>query len=357
MSMVRQRPGLTRSDIIQALELSGPAVFRVSEELEARGFLTIGPSVAKGPGQPSASLRIVEDAVITAGLAVMTDTAQAIVMNLGGKLIAQANLPRRDMDPTRVVDDFALFVENAMSTHGLDRHRLGGVGVGLSGFFLEDGRISPPSELEAWADVVVGDIVSDRFERPVIVENIARAAAVGESFLGIGRLHRSFAYINLTAGLGGAVVLGGELSRGVRGNTGEIGALPGIIGCPKPSLTTLLEMLRVRGIALESIHDMVTRFDESWSGVTEWIVLTAPSIALIARAMRHVVDVDAVVLGGRLPISVSQRIVKAIDWPGEGEELRRGRPLPAPLLVAAELGNEAAAIGAAAAFQTSEYFM
>lgn len=357
ISMVRQHAGITRSDIIQALNLSGPAVFRVSEELEARGLLTIGPSVAKGPGQPSASLRLVEDSVITAGLAVMTDAADAIVMNLGGKVIARAELPCRDMTPTSVIDAFARFVDAAMTAHDFNRRRLGGIGVGLSGFFLEDGRISPPDELDAWADVQVENLVGDRFERPVIVENIARAAAIGESFLGVGRSARSFAYINLTAGLGGAIVLDGELSRGVRGNSGEIGALPGIIGCPKPSLNTLLEMLRVRGVALDNIHDMVTRFDESWPGVTEWIVLTAPSIALVARAIRHVVDLDAIILGGRLPVSVSQRIVKAIDWPGEGEELRRGRPLPAPLLVAAELGNEAAAIGAAAAFQKSEYFI
>ena len=60
-------------------------------------------------------------------------------------------------------------------------------------------------------------------ELPVLVDNDARAQALGEKWFGDGRGVTSFAAVQTGTGLGVGLVLGGELYRGADGATGELG--------------------------------------------------------------------------------------------------------------------------------------
>ena len=59
----------------------------------------------------------------------------------------------------------------------------------------------------------------------VYVENDANAAAMGELWVGTARGHKSFVFVTIGTGVGGGVVLGGELYGGARGIAGELGDL------------------------------------------------------------------------------------------------------------------------------------
>jgi glucokinase len=62
-----------------------------------------------------------------------------------------------------------------------------------------------------------------RLHLPVLLENDANAAAVGEMWLGAARGYRSVICITLGTGVGGGIVLDGKLWRGADGSAGEIG--------------------------------------------------------------------------------------------------------------------------------------
>ena len=65
--------------------------------------------------------------------------------------------------------------------------------------------------------------LQDRLGWPVFLENDANAAAVGEMWLGAARGCRDVVSVTLGTGVGGGVILGGELWRGAHGSAGEIG--------------------------------------------------------------------------------------------------------------------------------------
>jgi glucokinase len=65
--------------------------------------------------------------------------------------------------------------------------------------------------------------LSDELEWPATLENDANAAAVGEMWQGAGRGYRSIICITLGTGVGGGIILGGELWRGANGSAAEIG--------------------------------------------------------------------------------------------------------------------------------------
>ena len=66
-------------------------------------------------------------------------------------------------------------------------------------------------------------VLEKRLGWPVVLENDANAAAVGEMWLGAARGCRDVVSVTLGTGVGGGVILDGELWRGAHGSAGEIG--------------------------------------------------------------------------------------------------------------------------------------
>jgi len=66
-------------------------------------------------------------------------------------------------------------------------------------------------------------VLQERLGWPVMLENDANAAAMGEMWLGAARGCRDVVSVTLGTGVGGGVVLGGKLWRGAHGSAGEIG--------------------------------------------------------------------------------------------------------------------------------------
>jgi glucokinase len=69
----------------------------------------------------------------------------------------------------------------------------------------------------------LGAALESELEWPVILENDANAAAIGELWQGAGRGYRTIICVTLGTGVGGGIILDGKLWRGVDGSAGEIG--------------------------------------------------------------------------------------------------------------------------------------
>ena len=65
--------------------------------------------------------------------------------------------------------------------------------------------------------------LESELEWPVILENDANAAAIGEMWRGAGQGYRTLICVTLGTGVGGGIILDGKLWRGVDGSAGEIG--------------------------------------------------------------------------------------------------------------------------------------
>ena len=349
LSLIRREGTLTRSDLIRMTELPGAAIFRVTEDLVRRGLLELGESVAQGPGKPSHAVRLRADALATVGLSVMTDFAEAVLLDFNGTVRAVRELSVEGMGLDAVFDKLHLFIEEEVSAAGLAAEAICGLGVGLAGYFADGGsRMNPAAPLEDWALKDLRAIATDKTGLDVEIENIANASAVGEQLLGVGRWANSFAYINVSHGLGSGLILNGELYRGRHGNAGEVASLLDQLGhLPVPNLETLRAALTREGVQTTGISDLVTQYRDDWPGIASWVEWAAPSFSVLASVFRQTLDCDAVVFGGRLPRQLAERIVASVRWPDETTSPRRNIRLQLPKLVAAEVTARAAAVGAA----------
>ena len=85
------------------------------------------------------------------------------------------------------------------------------------------GTLLEPPNLPGLHHTPLRDALSERLGLPVVLEHDAKAAALGEYHLGAGRGERSMVYIVLGTGVGGAIIVDGQLYRGTSNSAGEIG--------------------------------------------------------------------------------------------------------------------------------------
>ena len=102
--------------------------------------------------------------------------------------------------------------------------RLAGVGIGVPGFIeIEKGFVVGSNNLPALEGFPVRDEIERRLGTPVILENDANAAALGEKWIGAGRNVKDLVLLTLGTGIGGGIISNGRVLHGFVGMAGEIG--------------------------------------------------------------------------------------------------------------------------------------
>lgn len=98
------------------------------------------------------------------------------------------------------------------------------IGLGAPGpMDLEAGTLVAPPQLPSWWDFNIKAAVEELTGRPVAFLNDANAAAFGEFWLGSGKPDRSMVLLTLGTGVGGGVIVDGELVNGVNSFGSECG--------------------------------------------------------------------------------------------------------------------------------------
>jgi glucokinase len=131
---------------------------------------------------------------------------------------------RTELGSDAVLRDLFALGRRAVEASGVAWAEVGAVGVGCGGpLDAARGILLAPPHLPGWRDVPVGRLAEEEFDRTVVLENDATAAAAGEHRYGAGVGTRNMVYLTISTGVGGGVVIDGRLYRGAMGNGGELG--------------------------------------------------------------------------------------------------------------------------------------
>ena len=124
-------------------------------------------------------------------------------------------------------------LDEVLGREKVNRDKLAGIGVCAAGFidFYSRTVISSPN-LPGWEGFSLEKELERKLNLPVLVENDANAAAYGEFVFGAGAGKRNMVNITLGTGIGGGIIIEGEIYRGSGGFAGEIGHLPILPGGP-----------------------------------------------------------------------------------------------------------------------------
>jgi len=125
--------------------------------------------------------------------------------------------------PARLIHRIATLVESTLKDAGISRSRVRAVSVGAPGPIDRARGIVEEAPNLGWQGVPLRSELRQLLRLPVFVENDVNVGLAGEHALGAGRGAKNVVGIFVGTGIGGALILNGELYEGSRGGAGEIG--------------------------------------------------------------------------------------------------------------------------------------
>jgi glucokinase len=298
----------------------------------------------------------------------------AAVVLTDGKIISRDYCPTSAGEGPEIVIDRILFAVNrAIVQAKIKFSEMIGVGIAAAGILdTERGIITTSPNLLHWHNVPLRDIFADRLGIVTYVINDANAAALGEHRFGAGIGFDNIVYLTVSTGIGGGIIVGGELYSGADGCAGEIGHMTveangpqchcGNFGC----LEALASGWAVAKAAIERINNgeksyVVELVDGKIDNITAEIVAAAArrgdqlAADIVAEAAKYfgiglanlvnIFNPELIVIGGGLS-KMGDMLLK----PARKVLKERAFQLPAQTvrIVKAHLGSDAGIIGAAA---------
>lgn len=323
------------------------------------------------------------------------DAAYVVGVDLGGTNVRAAVLDRNDQalgraensseaksGAARTVAAIGQAVRDAVKASGITLDAVGAVGIAVPG------HIDVPAGMVRWApnfgeyidasyvpfkDVPLRDLVEQDLGVAMVMDNDANAAALGEFRFGAGRGTRHLVMFTLGTGIGGGIVVEGEVLRGCTGGAAEVGHIiiaDGVGGSANGAhgrLETLagrdaiieraaLKMESGRDTLLwnyvtgpEALQQFVTPalIDEAAEAgdelAAEVLRETGHYVGLGIASMVNVFNPEVIVLGGK--ISQSEVLYQTALRTTRASAV--GSILAAARIVRAELGDNAGIMGAA----------
>jgi glucokinase len=123
----------------------------------------------------------------------------------------------------QVIDEMCAAIQELVSKQR-SAGELAGIGIGVPGIIeMQTGMLRESPNLPGWHNYPVRDEIQRRLKTTVILENDANAAALGEKWLGAAAGVDDMCMFTLGTGVGGGLVLGGQIWHGMTGMAGELG--------------------------------------------------------------------------------------------------------------------------------------
>ncbi|MBW9052564.1 ROK family transcriptional regulator [Rhizobium mesosinicum] len=348
----RQAP-ISRAEIARQTGFTKPAIARIVDRLLDEGLIIEARRRHGLRGQPAIELEINPDAFFAIGIDIDRDHLTILAVDAVGNVRARVHHEKRYVRPAEFMQLTADAISHFQRSRLVDDAHLAGIGLAMPDWLGEIPFLGMPDDYSEWTDFDVRTALENLTQHPVFIENETNAAALAELDYGLGAESRNFFYIAINACLGGGLVLDGNGHRGAMALSGEIGWLPIADDRDKsaPKVDLLGEMVTVfflykflgeHGVHASVPQDLLTLDARGKALVSKWLKEMSAHLAVAVKHIGMIVDPDAIIIGGRLPIRMIDELLRYVH-----ENLMAGDN-SLPTLHRASIGEDASALGAAA---------
>ena len=144
----------------------------------------------------------------------------AAVVDADGTILARDRIDTPRSDEADVLFDA---LESMCRRLIADSAGVAAVGVGCGGPMRYPEGIVSPLNIHAWREFPLRQRLQDALQLPTVIDNDAKALAVGERWKGAGHGSNNMLGMVVSTGVGGGIILDGRLLHGEHGNAGHIG--------------------------------------------------------------------------------------------------------------------------------------
>jgi glucokinase len=255
-----------------------------------------------------------------------------------------------------LIKGIADIVAGLIKENGLKRENILGLGVGMAGpVDSQNGRVHFLPNISGWENVPLAAILRDKLKLPVFLDNDAKLMALAEYNSGKARFAKNALCITLGTGVGGGLILNGELFRGLDNAAGEIGHLPINVSGPdcacggkacleayvgNKRILALAKKVFQREISLEELSRLAALRNKK--AVSVWLQV-GEYLGVALSAAVNLLNLDAIIIGGgvadagKVLFEQVKRTIHSRAMPVQSKRVK---------ILKAGLGNHAGMIGA-----------
>lgn len=358
LQLIRRHGNLTKAETTRATGLSANAVSMIFRGLEGTNLILRNEPLRGRVGQPSTPMRLNPDAHFFLGLKIGRKSADLVLVNFVGDVLARETRTYGFPSPTMCVDFVESGVPQILRAAGIARERVSGFGVAMpSEIWSWRNEIDAPQDaIDEWRGHDLADAIGRQTGWQVVIFNDGTAACGAELVFAETEHAQDFIYLFVGTMIGGGVVLNGSVFFGRTGNAGGFGPfrVPG--GAPgadrlidHASLYILERMLAESGAGGPLDADAWTAHPAI---VERWLDTAARGIAHTIASSLSVIDFEAVVIDGGFPPDIRERLVARVRTCFSTMDLQG---LTTPAISGGHWGSLARAVGAAALVLDQNY--
>ena len=303
----------------------------------------------------------------------------AAVVKPGGEVVARAKKRSRDArGPEAIVTLCCEAVEAAIEAAEVPKESVKGVGIGAPGTIDgENGVVVFAPNLAGFENVPMKEMMEGQLGIPTFLDNDVNVGVLGELRLGVGQGVSNLVGLFVGTGIGGGVVLNGELWRGFNFTAGEVGHIVvkeggprcgcGTKGCMEALASRTAIVRRIRNAARKGKQTIVSKLCKGdFSKVASKILVQAVEandkvtkqslkkawkyLGIGIANIVHLLSPEMIVLGGGVlealgdgPVAEVEKVVQDYTLPHTMDNVR---------VVRAALGDDSGILGAAVLAET-----
>jgi glucokinase len=136
-----------------------------------------------------------------------------------GEILARVELPTESEQPNAIV---AAILKVVRELRGA-APAAAAVGLGAAGLVDSDAGVILGAPNLSYRNLPLRSLVEERAGLPVVIDNDANVAALGEALYGAGRGYADQIMVTVGTGIGGGIIIGGAIYRGAHGVGAELG--------------------------------------------------------------------------------------------------------------------------------------
>lgn len=148
-----------------------------------------------------------------------------VVADKTGHILGKVRKPTRsEKGPEYAIGLLFDMVREVVSQAGLEQASISAIGVSCGGpLDTKTGIVYSPPNLPGWDALPLKAQLESEFQVPVTIENDANASALAEFRFGGGRGYSAVLYMTMSTGIGGGIVIDGQVYHGANDSAGEVG--------------------------------------------------------------------------------------------------------------------------------------
>lgn len=372
LNTIWENEPISRRDLAKLTGLTPSSITNIIKRLMQDGvLLETGVGESSG-GRKPVMLHINGQSGYIIGIELTFYHITGIIMDMRakkvGKLIEDTRLKDgKEAVVGRIID----IIDKLINQAGIEKAKVLGIGISAPGPYDHDrGILINPPNFPGWHNVPIVDIIQGRFNIPTYLEKETQAAALAEWWFGGAKNCDSLFAINVNKiGLGGGMIINGEVYHGFFDGAGDIGHMIididgvqctcGSYGCLEAMATGLYvqryvvseikrgrtSAVSINGADVDDV-DMDNIFEAANSGDLLCIEAFDKAAYNLGIGIGNIINVcspDVIVIGGEIPTLYPQYIEKAVTtvrsraYPGYNKDVR---------ILPTTFGQEMGAIGA-----------